>query len=41
MNYRFVSDGTVDGIEYVTVLDEGDNPIEYSIPRWQAERDYR
>ena len=36
----FADEGTIDGISYVTVLDGGYNPIEYEIPREQAERDY-
>jgi hypothetical protein len=40
MRYTFESEGRVDGIEYVTVLDEGGNPVEYNIPRERAEREY-
>jgi hypothetical protein len=29
-----------EGLGYVTVLDQDYNPLEYSIPREQAERDY-
>lgn len=28
---NFIDEGTVDGIRYVTVLDNGGNPIEYNI----------
>jgi hypothetical protein len=36
----FADEGTADGVQYVTVFDSGHNPIEYEIPRDQAERDY-
>lgn len=35
--YSFVPEGVVDGVEYVTVLDEGGNPQEYNLPRDVAE----
>jgi hypothetical protein len=38
--HTLVPEGTVDGVEYVTVLDAGGNPIEYNVRRAQAEKDY-
>lgn len=32
--------GTVGGVEYVNVIDADWNPVEYDVPREQAERDY-
>lgn len=29
--YRFSDEGRVDGVRYVTVLDDGGNPVEYNI----------
>ena len=29
--WKFISCGEVDGVQYVDVLDEGDNTIEYAI----------
>jgi hypothetical protein len=40
MKYQFVNDGLIDGVQYVTVVDEGGNPIEYGIPLEQAEDEY-
>ena len=31
-DWKLISCGETDGIRYVDVLDEGDNPIEYAIP---------
>ena len=39
--YRFVREGAVDGIQYVTVLDSGDNPVEYEITLEHANERYR
>lgn len=40
MTYTYVPEGVVDNVDYVTVLDEGGNPIVYSVTRAEAERDY-
>lgn len=38
---RYVADeGIVDGVQYVTVLDEGYNPIEYEVPEDVARLTY-
>lgn len=34
--YKFVDEGTVGGVQYVTVLDAGGNPQEYNLPRHEA-----
>jgi hypothetical protein len=38
--YTFRSQGVVDGVEYVTVLDSGGNPMQYNLSRPEAEREY-
>lgn len=38
--YRFVSEGRDEFTEYVTILDRGDNPIEYNVPIDRANREY-
>lgn len=38
--YTFVSEGTADGTEYVTVLDAQGNPMEYNVPRERAVSEY-
>jgi hypothetical protein len=38
--FKFVPEGAIGGIQYVTVLDEGGNPMVYNIPREEAEMDY-
>jgi hypothetical protein len=40
VRHRFIDEGTFDGVQFVTVLDEGFNPQEYNIPLDQARRDY-
>jgi hypothetical protein len=40
MLYTFSDEGTIDGVRYVTVLDEGGNPIVYNIDFQQAKTDY-
>jgi len=31
-SFTFSDEGTIDGVQYVTVLDLGWNPMEYNIP---------
>lgn len=38
--YTFVNDGIVDGVQYVTVVDSGNNPAEYGIPLAEALQRY-
>lgn len=38
--YYAVSEGFMDGLHYVTVLDENHNPIEYNITTDEATRRY-
>lgn len=39
--YRFAAEGSVNGVEYVTVLDSGGNPVEYNITAEKASERYR
>jgi hypothetical protein len=36
----FVDEGIIDGVQYVTVLDSGLNPLEFAVPLTDAEADY-
>lgn len=38
--WSLTDEGEVDGVQYVTVLDEGFNPIEYEITAAEAEERY-
>lgn len=40
MTYRFADEGTIAGVRYVTVLDEGGNPVEYNVEYVRAHREY-
>lgn len=40
MDFRFVDEGLVHGVQYVTVVDEEGNPMEYNISLEEAEIAY-
>lgn len=39
-SWTLADEGMVDGVQYVTVLNETFDPIEYEVPESQAREDY-